>query len=382
MKFTGTDWVPDGPVVANTDTVQTVGNTQIFLAMGQHDTPLVCFWSSNYDNNVFGYPVDFVKLDSSAWVPAADTTLAFVADGITFAADTLGHAILANRYFDAINPNINAFELFQSKPKPVITLNPIDTVYGTPDFPPVATSTNTDPGDPITFTIADTTIATIVNGKIHIKSAGNTTITATQAADSNWLAGGPVQAPLDIVAATQTITFPGWPQKKVGDPDFAAGGYASSGLPVTYDGSDPTIATVSPDGTIHIIEQGAIIVTAHQPGNNDYLAAPDVAQVLIIKGTDSTDSATSTPPGRGKGKLTAYCNSRSSVLVQVTTPADGAALLEVYNSYGCRVYSEQIVVSTKSNNVYTVPVGQLAEGIYFVRAIGNGYNLLQTIWVR
>ena len=386
MKFTGSDWVQDGPVVAATSSVQVSANhiTQLYLAMGQHNTPQICYWSTTYDPAAFGYPVAFVKLDSSSWVPAADTTIAIEASGsnsIAFTADTLGHAFLAYTYFDAINPDIHAFQLIQNK-KPVITFNPIDTVYGTPDFSPGASSTNTDPGDPITYTIADTTIARIVNGKIHILNAGNTTITASQAADSNWLAGGPVQVQLDILVATQTISFPGWPQKKVGDPDFAAGGFASSGLPVTYDGSDPTIATVSPNGTIHIIEQGAIIVTAHQTGNNNYLAAPDVAQVLIINGADSTDSTGSGSPGRGKGKIIAYCNSRSSLLVQVTPPVDGPALLEVYNSFGWRIYSKEINLSVKGGDTFLVPVGELPGGIYYVRVKGNGYNLIQSIWIK
>lgn len=384
MKLSGTLWLPDGPAVApampgsSPAQVSVYNITQIYLAMGAHNTPLICYWQT-----VIPYPVAFVRLDSAGWVPAADTTIVVEAassNAIGFTADTLGHAFLA--YTGISDQGISAWQFVQTNPKPLITLNPIDTVYGTPDFAPGAISTNTDPGDPITYTIADTTIARIVRGKIHILNAGNTTITASQAADSNWLAGGPVQVQLDILVATQTITFPGWPQKKVGDPDFAAGGSASSGLPVTYEGSDPTIATVNPSGTIHIIEQGAIIVTAHQTGNNNYLAAPDVAQVLIINGADSTDSTSSSSPGRGKGKIIAYCNSRSSLLVQVTPPLDGPALLEVYNSFGWRIYSKEINLSVKGGDTFLVPVGELPGGIYYVRVEGNGYNLIQSIWIK
>ena len=255
----------------------------------------------------------------------------------------------------------------------------INKIYGDSDFTVQATSTNTDPADPIQYTISDTTVATFVNGKVHILNAGVTYITANQPADANYLAAQPVTIELSIIPAAQTITFPGWPQKKVGDPDFAAGGSASSGLPVTYEGSDPTIATVTPDGTIHIIEQGAIIVTAHQIGSNNYQPAPDVAQVLII--TDST-TADSTGGSPGRGKIIAYCNSRSSLLVQVIPPVDGQALLEVYNSFGWRIYSREIDPSTKGGNTFVVPVGELPGGIYYVRVKGNGYNLIQSIWIR
>lgn len=384
LKFAGTDWAADGPVIAPTDSIQSGVNgfAQAFLAMGQQNTPLVCYWSNTYYPSTFGYPIEFIKLDNSAWVPAADTTISLEGGGgIAFAADTLGHAVLAYLDYNPLDPNYDGFELFPSRPKPVIAFNPIYTVYGSPDFSPDATSNNTDAGDPITYSIADTTVATLINGKIHILKAGQTTITASQAADNNYVAADPVTVQLYVGVATQTMTFPGWPQKKVGDPDFAAGAYASSGLPVTYEGSDPTIATVSPDGTIHIIEQGAINVTAHQYGDTNYLPAPDLVQVLIINAADTagSDTANAVP---GDKQIVAYCTSPSSLLVQVTPPGDGSALLEVFNSSGSRLYSKQIVVTTKGNNINTVPVGNMPEGIYFVRVVGNGFNMHQTIWIR
>ena len=57
-------------------------------------------------------------------------------------------------------------------------------------------------------------------------------------------------------------------------------------------------------------------------------------------------------------------------------------MLEVFNSSGNRLYSKQIVVTTKGNNVNTVPVGEMPEGIYFVRVVGNGFNMHKTIWIR
>jgi hypothetical protein len=61
---------------------------------------------------------------------------------------------------------------------------------------------------------------------------------------------------------------------------------------------------------------------------------------------------------------------------------EGPALLQLYNSYGWHVYSKEIEPSTKGSNTYLIPVGELPEGIYYVRVRGNGYNLLQTIWIR
>jgi hypothetical protein len=50
-----------------------------------------------------------------------------------------------------------------------ISFSAMDVVYGVPDFAPQATSSS---GLPLTFTSSDPAIASVENGKIHIKKAG------------------------------------------------------------------------------------------------------------------------------------------------------------------------------------------------------------------
>jgi hypothetical protein len=60
-----------------------------------------------------------------------------------------------------------------------ITYNQAAVVkWGVADITPDASSTNNS--IPITFTSSDTTVASIINGKIHIKKLGTTKITAMQ----------------------------------------------------------------------------------------------------------------------------------------------------------------------------------------------------------
>jgi YVTN family beta-propeller protein len=76
--------------------------------------------------------------------------------------------------------------------------------YGTADFAPGATSTNTL--TPVTYTSSNTAVATIVNNNIHIIGAGNTQITASQAASSTYDAPAPVMQSFTVTPAPLTIT--------------------------------------------------------------------------------------------------------------------------------------------------------------------------------
>lgn len=52
--------------------------------------------------------------------------------------------------------------------------------------------------------------------------------------------------------------------------------------PITYTSSDPTIATVTPDGRIHVLAPGVTTITAHQAGNANYNDAVPVSQQLTV----------------------------------------------------------------------------------------------------
>jgi uncharacterized repeat protein (TIGR02543 family) len=88
--------------------------------------------------------------------------------------------------------------------------------------------------------------------------------------------------PVNNRQAAQTLTFPAIPQKANGDPDFAAGSVASSGLPVGYSSSDPSVVSIV-DGSLHITGAGTAVITASQPGTFDFKAATPVKQTLTVK---------------------------------------------------------------------------------------------------
>lgn len=153
-----------------------------------------------------------------------------------------------------------------------------EATVGDPDFSPGATASS---GLPVTYTSSNTAVATITGNQIHVLAAGTSVITASQSGDDNYNPAPAVQQTLTVVKSNQTITFAALAAVTYGDPDFDAGATASSGLQVTYTSGNPGVATIV-DGRIHITGAGTALITASQPGNNDYYAAPDVQQILTV----------------------------------------------------------------------------------------------------
>jgi uncharacterized protein (TIGR03437 family) len=100
----------------------------------------------------------------------------------------------------------------------------------------------------------------------------------------------------------QYISFPEIPMHAFGDPPFALGATASSGLPVTYTVTDGP-ATVS-GGMLTITGPGAIYLNADQAGNVSYQPAPTVSQVLYINPPPTVISAVENAASYAKGTIT------------------------------------------------------------------------------
>lgn len=81
---------------------------------------------------------------------------------------------------------------------------------------------------------------------------------------------------------TQFITFNPLSSKTYGDAAFILEATASSGLDIVYTSSDPSIASIS-GKQITIHSAGTVLLTASQPGNQNYLAANPVMQELRIE---------------------------------------------------------------------------------------------------
>ncbi len=87
---------------------------------------------------------------------------------------------------------------------------------------------------------------------------------------------------LVVNKASQAITFaPVGSPKLINAPSFALTASSTSPLPITYTSSNPAVATVS-GGTVTIAGLGSTTLTAKQAGNDNYVAALDVARTLVV----------------------------------------------------------------------------------------------------
>lgn len=148
-----------------------------------------------------------------------------------------------------------------------------------PDFDPGAMASS---GLTVVYTTSDTTVATVVNGKIHLTGAGTVEITASQPGDDDWDAATPVTQTLTVDFSSQTLSFPALADKTYGDPVFDGGANSSAGLEVVYSSSNPAIALVTADNRIRISGAGTVEITASQPGNSAYSPAVHMTQTLHV----------------------------------------------------------------------------------------------------
>jgi hypothetical protein len=139
----------------------------------------------------------------------------------------------------------------------------------------------------VSYQSSNTSVATIAGNTVTIVGAGTTTITASQAGDSNYLAATPVPQTLTVNKASQAITFAALDGKTFGDAAFSLNATSDAGLPVSYSSSNNSVATVS-GNTVTIVGAGTVNLTASQAGDENHLAASDVVRSLAIAKASAT----------------------------------------------------------------------------------------------
>ena len=166
-----------------------------------------------------------------------------------------------------------------------------DKTYGDADFTLGATS---DSGLPVSYAITSGgAYASITGNTVHILGATpagtKVTVEASQAGDSNHNAATPVDESFSINQASQSITFGAISAKTTSDSGFAISATSSSGLPVTFTATgSATVAQVGGVWTVQITGPGTATITAHQAGNANYLAAPDLPRTFTITAAGAT----------------------------------------------------------------------------------------------
>lgn len=173
----------------------------------------------------------------------------------------------------------------------------------------------------------------------------------------------------------QIITFATITNKTFGDAAFATDAAASSGLALVYATSDSKVATVYRD-VITIRGAGTVTITASQPGNSKYNAAPSVSQTFTVNKADQVitfaalsnktlgDSAFAAGASSSSGSLISYTSGNAAVATVyrdiITIRGPGSTLITAKqagnSNYNPAPDVVQTLVVNKKGQVINFPV--------------------------
>ena len=168
----------------------------------------------------------------------------------------------------------------------VISFSDETKIFGDPNF--TVTATSNQLGIPITYSIADTSIATIdeSSGEITILKSGTTIVTASQNDGSCKSGSGNMtltinQQSVNIDANDIVLTY--------GDPAYTMSATSSvSDRNFSYTISDRTIGSITGD-TLSVLKAGTTSITVSQPSNDLYSPVSKVISLIVNKATPTLD---------------------------------------------------------------------------------------------
>ena len=233
-------------------------------------------------------------------------------------------------------------------------------------------------GLPLTYSTNNASVLDVdsATGKLDPKGAGSVTITISQAGDSHFSAAS--NATLNVAVSqdrSQTITFAAIPDQNATmiNQTISLGATASSGLAVTYESNDTSVASVS-GSTLTINALGLVTITAKQAGGTDpsnsnitYLAAEDVPHSFTISKASQFITFDALPDRNNTAGQTFTLSATASSGGTVTFESNNTALLEV-NGTTATILGEGPV---------TVTASQAGNATYLPASKARSFNLIK-----
>jgi hypothetical protein len=202
---------------------------------------------------------------------------------------------------------------------------PFSAPYGTPiTLNGVASS-----GLPIRYVVQGQ--GSISGNVLSFTGTGEVFVTAFQDGNGNYSQAQQLVQILNVLAASQTITFTGLPSSatygSAGPYTLAAS--STSGLPITYSlaqGANIAALSGANGNILTITGAGAVLVAANQNGNGNYNAANTVCQEILVNPASQSIAFPSIPAtgvygAAGPYALLATATSGLPVSYSVTGPA-------------------------------------------------------------
>jgi hypothetical protein len=199
-------------------------------------------------------------------------------------------------------------------------------------------------------------------------NAGDYTVAATVATDTNYLAATSADFSFSIAKADQTITLAAIDTRTTASAPYTLALNASSGLPITYQSSNGSVAGII-GNTVTIAGVGTTTITANQAGDANYNAAPEATQTLTVtlpacattSGTTSWNFATALP-STTQANLTVSAITRANdvlpgtaaALITTTSASSGYSGSSGTNNAGVAAVAGALNTATSSYFAFTV----------------------------
>ncbi|AXY74385.1 hypothetical protein D3H65_10525 [Paraflavitalea soli] len=237
--------------------------------------------------------------------------------------------------------------------------------YGDGDFVTAATASS---GLAVSYSSSNTSVATVVNGMIHITGAGTTNITASQP-------GNAFNAPAPDVIRTLTVQKANL-EIRVAD-TVKMEGQRNPDLEIKYNGfvngenvsNLITPAVVSTTATTNSVAGKYPILVTGATSNN-YAIAQLSATLRILP-----------PQGSSEDNINAYLSSPGQLKVNIYSVEAGKAGIQLFDQHGTRLLQVNVTL-VKGHSSYQLPVGNVVPGIYHVRVSGPAFLLKTKVVIR
>ena len=225
------------------------------------------------------------------------------------------------------------------------------------DAPVTLAAPTSNSAGAFTYSSSNPAVATISGNLVTVVGVGNTTITATQAADGNY---GTAQATAQFTVAVAVPTLGAFADLNAtfGDaPVTLVAPTSNSAGAFTYASSNPAVATIS-GNVVSFVGSGTATITATQAANGNYGAAQTTAQLTVGVAIPTLGAFADLSATFGDAPIT------------LTAPSS--------NSAGAFTYSSSnTAVATISGNVVSI-VGTGTTMITASQAANGNYDAAQT----
>jgi hypothetical protein len=215
-------------------------------------------------------------------------------------------------------------------------------------------SASTTSSLPIIFSTSDPRIASIDGNNVTPIIPGVVTISAHQPGNQTY-DPAVVQRTLIVGKANQQVTFDEFPDKLVTDDDFFVTASSSTGMPITFASSNPSVASIDQTGKVKILTVGETVLTASQAGDalTKDASVSRTLKVTAILGADD---------GNFNENFEVYPNpTEGDLFIKIRKSIQQPVLFSIYNQMG------QIVCKGERRDIIDyINLHHLSSGIFFL----------------